>query len=330
MPGCGVRLLPVFVTDADTVGLGPWVPAVDDAGAVAFTAVQANGATCVVRWDQQGTRIARAVGPIASFTSHPDFDGHGRLVVYGTLVDGRTALLRLGEDVDVLAASGPAWMSIGPTGPTAHMRGGVAFRATRPDGGPAAGLWRNGVVSTIVSLPPSGRMDGLPVVDGDGRVAVRVTAGAGRVLVVHDGETRVAFDEAEHGTLGGFPGLADDGAVGVAVVGPGGATYRVEREGVYRDAVPAGRFDAVRGGLLVQGGLLAVYVTPAGQAPAVLHGPVLEQRLVGIGDTCLGSVVDDFALNPVSGSDSGWLAVRVRLADGRGAVLRTEEPIEPW
>ncbi|MCC6677322.1 MAG: hypothetical protein IT436_09270 [Phycisphaerales bacterium] len=46
--------------------------------------------------------------------------------------------------------------------------------------------------------------------------------------------------------------------------------------------------------------------------------------LLEIGGPLLGSTITEFALNPVSINSAGRLAIRLRLADGRQAIVRAD------
>jgi hypothetical protein len=84
-------------------------------------------------------------------------------------------------------------------------------------------------------------------------------------------------------------------------------------------------FASYRGALIDEAGRVVFCATPAGGALDIYRGPdPKEDRVLGVGDACAGSTVAEFALNPVSINAAGHFAVRVRLADGRGLVLRAE------
>lgn len=173
------------------------------------------------------------------------------------------------------------------------------------------------------------------MVSASGDAVVRAGERDGVASVWRIGATsreRVFRTGAELAGLGRFPMLADDGAVGVAVERRGlGWTYAVSRGGAVSDALGAGSVAFVRGGLLVGGGVLAVYATPHGRPPCVLVGPDVERDvLFALGGAFSGAEITDYALNPVSGANSGWVAVRLSLADGRQVIARTASPVAPW
>ena len=50
----------------------------------------------------------------------------------------------------------------------------------------------------------------------------------------------------------------------------------------------------------------------------------LTDKILAVGEAMLGSVVTEFALNPVSINDAGQLAIRIKLANGREMIIRYE------
>lgn len=337
-------LLPLAATGSGLSSFGPWVPAVDDRGRVAFTAVHRDGRTglhLVTPEGPLGAWVSEGTEGVESFTSHPDLDGEGRLYVYATLGDGRHALVCAdASGLGLCFATGPqgvghgpsrpALSSLGPTGPTASRRGEVALRGTEPNGARACHLWAGGALRTLAVGSGAEGFDGLPLVNERGEVALRARGGGrDRLLVGAPDELRAVG--SGHAELGRFPCLAEDGAVGVPARGAAGWSYRRWRGEVEEELLPAGRFPFVRGGLLSTGGLLAVYVQTERSPLAVLVGPDPERDLlVGIGLPLFGSPVVDLALNPVSGAEVGWIAIRVTLGDGRSLVCRTEDPVRAW
>lgn len=360
-------LLALAATGRDLVSFGPWVPAVDERGRVAFTAVHAGGRTGLHlvaesgplgEWmlgvpapraagagprgpgvfgagqSAEGAASGGARADVAAFTSHPDLDRDGALYVYAALADGRDALVRAGPGAEIgpLVTAGPGQRisRIGPTGPTVNGAGVVALRTFGPGGEAGCHLWAGGALRDLAADTGAEGFEGLPVVNDRGEVALRARVGGrDRLFAGAPGALRGLGDGAAE--LGRFPCLAHDGAVGAPAYGAAGGGYRRWRGDEEEDLLPAGRFGFVRGGLLVAEGLLAVYVQTSRSPLAVLVGPDPERDLlVGVGQPLFGSEVLDLALNPVSGAEAGWIAVRVTLADGRGLVCRTAVPVTPW
>jgi hypothetical protein len=159
----------VGTTTRDLVELGPYVPAISDAGVVAYTATRADGSTAVVV-DGQVVDLAAE--------SHPDVNTRGDLSAYtrGGVVRGATLLSP----------------HHGPLGPTMNNRGDVAWRS-----------------DTSVHINDAevarGHFEGLPVVNDAGSVAFRTTLSDGRHAIYLDDRLVVAaptlgrFPSLNHG-----------------------------------------------------------------------------------------------------------------------------------
>jgi hypothetical protein len=132
------------------------------------------------------------------------------------------------------------------------------------------------------------------------------------IAVERAGERRWLASIADYDELGGFPSATRDGRIAWA------GTPRGGRPAAFVDGeVVAEGFASVRGALA--GDPVVVFATPAGGTLGVYVG---ARRWFGLGDALLGSTVVDFALNPVSRADAGWVVARVRLADGMEAIVR--------
>jgi hypothetical protein len=223
-------------------------------------------------------------------------------------------LLASGDVVD-----GHRVLSIGPTGPSVAGER-VALRAEL-DAGPAVLVGDSS--GPRVRAIDSG-IDGVPIVNRAGVITYRASN-----TVVRGGDALSGFAE-----LGRFPCLTEDGAVAAARRAGEGWTWLrwgPEPAAAAAELVPPGALGFVRGGVLCGRGRLALYVVAEGGTLGVVTEPRGHaDRALGLGDPLFGGVVADFALNPVSASEPGWLAVRGRLDDGRGLVLRSDAPIEPW
>lgn len=134
----------------DLVELGPYVPAISDAGVVAYTATRADGSTAVV--------VDGRVLDLAA-ESHPDVNTRGHLAAYT-----RAGVVR---DGTVLSPQH------GPLGPTMNNRGDVAWRSD------------DGVHLNQTTLA-RGHIEGLPVVNDAGSVAFRTTLPDGRHAIYLD------------------------------------------------------------------------------------------------------------------------------------------------
>jgi hypothetical protein len=121
--------------------------------------------------------------------------------------------------------------------------------------------------------------------------------------------------------LGRFPCLNEAGLVAF------GATLRDGRAGVFLatgDGVArvadVGEFESVRGALLDDGGGVLFFATPRGGALGVYDA--MSRKVLSIGDNLFGSIVTDFALNPVSINGAGQFAIRLKLESGKQFVVR--------
>lgn len=140
----------VGTTTRDHVDLGPYVPAISDTGAVAYTAIRADGSTAVV--------VDGKVLDLAA-ESHPDVNTRGDVAAYT-----RGGVLR---NTTVLSPHH------GHLGPTMNNRGDVAWRS------------EHGVHLNETEIA-RGRFEGLPVVNDAGSVAFRTTLTDGRHAIFLD------------------------------------------------------------------------------------------------------------------------------------------------
>ncbi len=331
-----IALVPIFETHRAKATLAPYVPAVNDRGEVAFVVTAVDGTTSLWVTSERGRelRFAAPAGSILRLVSHPDHDDHGVLTVYAERTDGRLVLLRADDRDSPLAAFAPSgWREVGPLGPAMNDRGAVAVRGFDADGHAGAFV----VDGPEVRWSIIATLDGLPLVDRSGALVVhaREAGGGSRLLRVDDhGCDTVLAATSEGEALGRFASVAECGDVGIALERAGVWSYvRVESGGAreVREVLRAGAFPDVRGGKIVDRGTLAIYATPAGGGLGVYTAAdPRTPPLVAMGREAFGAPVVDLALNPVSGSESGHLAVRLALADGREIVARTDRPIEPW
>ena len=333
----GYALTPVAVTGGEFVEFGPYVASIDGRGVVAFTAGLVGGGTGVFTGDggvvtavvdsRSGGGVG--VGVVGEVCSHPDVDGRGRCCFYGVLKSGeRGVFVAEGGEIERLANSH------GALGPTMNEEGGVAFRA---DGEGGEGIFvseRGRTMMVARTGEEFGAFQGLPVINSAGAVVFRGDMRAGgQCIRMWDGEKTSTIIEtgdevgSELGELGSFPVLNDAGAVGfVATLRRGGSGVFVVAGGKMEMVVESGgEFESFRGVLINnaygKGGPLVFYATPVGGTLGVYVG---RELLLGIGSGFMGSRVTEFALNPVSMNEVGQLAIRVKLEDGRQAVLRAD------
>jgi hypothetical protein len=327
-------LTEVACTDARFADFAPYVPAIDDAGRVGFqAALRAGGSGVFVAAEGRIEQLAAAPqADLAAFISHPDFNSAGEGCVYAQRRDGRTALCRLraGQAEGVAEGSDGPLRGVGPLGPTIDEDGVVGFRATTTAGS-AVGKCEGGQVQVVAEA--GGRFvdfRGLPIATRRGLVFLADLVGGGQELCRHTraaGLTVLADTRGEFAEFGNFPAANEAGVVVCA------ARRKQRGEGIFvlgepdgpREVVGGPAFASYRGALISESGRVVFFATPVGGALGIYRGPdSREHRVLGIGDAWAGSTVVEFALNPVSSNARGQLAIRVRLADGRGLLLRAD------
>lgn len=317
-----MNLTAIATTGAQLCELGPYVPSIDDDGAVAFWAGLAGGESAVFVGRGGGlAAIARAGpgSPLAGIASHPAIAG-GQVCFYAS--DGGLRCWRAGA-LEVVARPGGALAQVGPLGPTMDAGGRIAYRARLAGGGDAVFAGDERVADTRGEVAS---FEGLPVATDDGAVVYRATMRDGRhAIVCHraDATSVVAETGGDLVELGRFPAAKhsrDIVCVG-RFAGGGGAVLRW-RDGRRETVVDTGAgFESFRGALVDGDGGVVFYATPTGGTLGVYAGGA---RVLGVGDRWRDTSITELALNPVSINRAGQLAVRVALADGAQAILRAD------
>jgi hypothetical protein len=88
-------------------------------------------------------------------------------------------------------------------------------------------------------------------------------------------------------------------------------------------------FSHFRGALVNDAGQIIFFATPRGGQLGLFTGPdPVQDKLLGIGDSWqAGKVtekVTEFALNTVSFNQQGQIALRLKLSNGQGLILRAD------
>lgn len=244
--------------------------------------------------------------------SHPAVDGDGRWCAYAER-DGRTWLVggSGSGELRVLAS-----LAVGPLGPTMNEAGRIAFRATDGDGVPGIWTWANGAATPVVVIGPRFRaFHGLPVVDGKGAIVFRadLTDGTAVVARAWAGQVDVLH---RAGTMNAFPCV---NAAGDVVFVADGALRLAMQGGVAQ--LPSPRAFAHVRGALVDGARRVIALATPRDGTLGIYGPD-GTRIVGLHDPFEDDIVTDFALNPVSISASGQLAIRLTLARSGERIVR--------
>ncbi|GDX81735.1 hypothetical protein LBMAG42_35460 [Deltaproteobacteria bacterium] len=313
---------------------GPYVPAMSEAGEVAFQATFTDGRSgaFVVGARSAPRAVISGEGQLAAVVSHPDLNASGDLCFYGETVSGARALFLFpagGAAPCEAAAPRPGW-GVGSAGPTMNEGGEVAFRTERIGqraGGGVGVAQGEGAREVYATL--EGEVHGLPLMGEDGSIVFRHDEPDGsHVISVCGPQGRLDSVVRSGGrfvSLGRFPACLASGGVcftGTKRGGGDGVFYCLD--GRLEEVVDAGvTFESIRGALVDGVGRVVFYATPRGGTLGIYRGMhPTNDRILGLGDALLGSVVVDLALNPVSINQAGQFAIRVALADGQEAILR--------
>lgn len=302
----------------------PYVASILANGDVCFQAetVEGNTGVWIAAIDGSLKVLAQSGGEIAALISHPDIVSSSDWCVYASLGAGETGLV-VGDSKGMRVVSKGG---IGPFGPTMNESGAVAFRATRNG---VAGIWVwDGHEHLVAEVNDRySEFFGLPVVTESGSVIFRANRPNGLEAVCKwtNGETETIADTSDEiASIAPFPTMDGDDVVLATALKSGEAQIIVvEPEGGRRLYDVGDRFESVRGALFANGEPAVFYGTPQGEGIGVFSSSEGE-ALVQMGKPLLGGVVADFALNPVSVEPGGRVAIRVKLEDGRGFILRAD------
>lgn len=333
----------------------PYVPSISDAGTVAFQATLRAGGSGIFTWKdgQRDTIASTEGGHFHHFTSHPDINTAHNIVFHATLQSGEEGvfLARAGE-ITALALTGADFHHIGPLGPTLNEAGDVAFRAERRPGEQGIFVVQQGVQSGAQTgaihliadtTGPFSAFQGLPVMTTSGQVVFRAdlhSGGQGIYLHpgIHPGHvdrqtlTPILQTDEHWQALGLFPCVRDDGTVAFCGARlPEGIGIYSDQNGVITPLLEGpDHFELFRGVLLSDAHVI-FYAIPVVSAPhgslsdtgslGIYSGPPNITRILGIGDPLEDSLVEQFALNPVSINRRGQFVVRVLLQDGRQKIV---------
>lgn len=312
---------------------GPYVPSINDRGAVAFFATRRGGATGVFCGDG---------GPIhtlhqkATYRSHPDINEDGTLCVYADLADASQVVLlgRPGAAPEVITHEGIP--SIGPLGPTMNNAGAIAFRATSAAGRAGVYVAAGGALTRVAEAGDRfASFDGLPVLFDDGSVVFRANHVDGTQAIHRrssDGTMTCLVQTGDDLTeLGRFPSGNGLGEIVFSATRPDGSsaifTTRAGQTAPTPVVESAKSFESFRGALIDDEDRIVFYAVPASGELAVyaLDEPgAAPQRIIGLRDEFGTCPLTDLALNPVSLNNAGQIAVRLKLADGRQFIARMD------
>jgi hypothetical protein len=308
---------------------GPYVPSVNSRGVVAYQATLASGRTIIVASDGTASTVLvpRAATSLESaLESHPDLNDAGDYCAYG----------RLGASTHMVTGAGVVRIEggVGPLGPTINARGDIGFRGYDAVGAETIGIVAEGCVLTLAKTGHQWRaFHGLPVVTEAFAVVFRAESHAGlHVLCMSTpSETRILVDTSLENTalqsfsaLGLFPSVNARGVIAFAGIARSGeAGIYTWSEGNFQVVTSGSAFSSYRGALIDDAGRVLFFATSQEGALGIYaaHGAECH-RLLAVGDGLAGSIVTEFAANPVSLSGDGIFAARIGLADGRELIAR--------
>lgn len=325
-PQSGPLLTVIAETGSRWAAFGPYVPCLSDDGVASFQATLHDGGGSVLVSQGPGfAEVGEAAGQIGQARSHPARNQRGDLAYFADDVGQGLALIVVRDGRASAIAE-----SCGPLGPTIHESGEVAFRGLTRGGVESVMVAAAGGVRTIAEVGERyARFHGLPVAMGDGRAVFRADVqGGGEAICVGDGGmTRTVVETGPvFSAIGAFPSAGSAGVGFCGVRRNGGPGVFIASAGVI-DVVAEARagFESFRGLLLDGSGPVVFYATPPGGELGIYRA-IGHERVLGIGTPMLGSRIVELALNPVSVDARGNFAVRVKLADGREAVLHAAAP----
>ncbi len=322
-------ITPIAWTDGHLVDFAPYVPAIDDMGSVVFQASFADGSHAIL-FDRAGVleTVASTGTRFSRFISHPAIDESGTVCWFAEGSGPKTALLSSSRGaLASVQSEGEILGAIGPLGPTAS-EGRIAFRADRADGRPAVFLHDRG--SLIAIAAAEGEVAGFqgPPVVAAGGVLFRVdlVGGGSAIDLWHQAKIeRVAETGPRWVDLGRFPILTPGGTVAFVATCRDGSVGLFSGKPGAIEAWPfeGSKFESLRGTLITDGGHVCIYATPPNGSLGIYFGDA-DQPVLEIGRPFEGSVVAEFALNPVSINRHGQVAVRISLDDWRQTIVRID------
>ena len=321
--------MPIADTGDRFADFAPYVPSIDPQGHVAFQAsLRVGGSGVFLARDGSIADLALTGDLIGDFMSHPDISSDGSWCAYATLRSGEQAVVlgRAGRAASIADTRG-SLTRIGPLGPVMNEAGVVAFRADTDSKCPAIFKVEGASIVRVADSRRFSAFHGLPVINGSGRVVFRADfEGGGQGIIADDhgvhitlADTTGAFAE-----LGRFPCLNEAGLVAFSATLRDGSAgvFLATGDDVTRVAAFAGGFESVRGALLDDGGGVLFFATPRGGALGIYDA--MSRKVLSIGDGLFGSILTDFALNPVSINGVGQFALRLKLENQKQLIARAD------
>ena len=316
-------------TNEQFKSFSPYVASINNGGTVAFQSTLANGGAGIFSssgglpiWHTESMQ-----GLVSSFDSHPDINNDGALSFYATLDTGAQGVFVIRDGQWRTVAKSGA----GPLGPTMNDSAQVAFRCCLHSQHAAICVGSGDAITTIADTANMfDHFHGLPVINSTGAVVfcADMAVGGQGLYSSFDGQLSLIADTSGiFGSLGAFPVMNDTGSVAFCAPLKAGGTgiYKVKNGQVTTIADTSGPFESFRGVLVNNAEMTVFYATPRDGVLGIYSGTdPLTDKILAVGEAMLGSVVTEFALNPVSINDAGQLAIRIKLANGREMIIRYE------
>lgn len=325
-------------TGTDWADFGPYVPCLSETGAVAFQAtLSAGGSGLYLAHANEITCLYEsALGPFSHFYSHPDFNENQTLCFYATRPHQVSGVyLSRGKQLTPLAETGDRFDMIGPLGPTLNAKDTVAFRAVQAG---QAGIFKAATANSLTEIAKTGSFfkafQGLPVLNKDGDVLFRAdleNRQAGLFYWRNSEVFPLLLTGERFQQLGAFPAWNNAGSVVFA------ATLHTGESGIFRLNAnqPSETVQAVlssacgmehfRGALINDAEDIIYFASSPKGGLGLFTGPdPAKDKLLSIGDSWQMAQVTEFALNAVSFNHQGQIALRIKLSNGQGLILRAD------
>lgn len=291
--------------------MGPYVPAIDDAGRVVFwlgSASKPGNNKILIHQDSSITSLS---APGAG--SHPVFKNDHTIAYYQ--FEQGLICQNIEEKPSLLISD----KYIGPLGPTVTSSQEILLRSTSRTHD-CVYLAGDDLITIAKHLQSSARITGLPVAGNAGEVFVRLehSNGLSSLLKFEQGELVELFSTPDN--LSSFPGVLLNGKV-VLVLNSNQESKLIEisSSGLVKEHYSSGRkLHGILGFSINQ--MIVFRITEARGMEILLFNGRQLRRLTGSGSVFDGRIIQDFAMNQVSLNRHRDFALRVGYEDGSGQI----------
>ena len=316
------ELLIVAENKGNFLDFSPYVPAINDQGAVVFQARQKNQETGIFYWNnEQGSSLVTS--STHSPYSHPDLNNSGTLCFYGLDEANKQVVSIVTSDRKTHILSN--FLSIGPLGPTINNLGYVGFRAKKKDCDGIYLALSKKIITVAETSAEFISFEGLPVVNSRGDLLYRANTKGGHeeiLLYTNGSSTIIASTKETFRSLGRFPtmndhgvvifqGILKDGVSGIFEFQQGVTTKRISQSHGFenfRGALINNKNDCV---FFASKPNLGIYQEQNGKC----------EKIIGIGDHLFNSHIKEFALNSVSINENGEFVLRIEMQNHQQFIL---------